>query len=323
MNSPERLQKTPLRVTGRTDEAEHILSLELAALDGSELPPVEPGSHLIVHLADGLLRQYSLTDVAGRRDHYHLGILRDPQSRGGSAFIHDRIEVGDIIEITGPRNHFPLVLGAAHSLLIAGGIGITPILSMARSLHAQGDSFELHYCARSRAQAAFADWLENAPFAQQVSFHFDNGDPRRGLDLEQLLQPLKPGQHLFCCGPAGLMNAVEDAAQHWPRGSVHFERFKADQDGLGENRPFRLQLARSELELEVPADRTALDVLRDHGFEIESICEEGVCGSCLVDVEAGEIDHRDQILTTEERRDNDVMTVCCSRARGDHLVLDL
>ncbi len=323
MNALERLQKTPLRVTGRNDEADHVLSLELAASGGGELPPVEPGSHLIVHLDNDLVRQYSLTDVAGSRDRYHLGILRDPQSRGGSAFIHEQVEIGDLIEVTGPRNHFPLVLGAAHCLLIAGGIGITPILSMARSLHAQGASFELHYCARSRSQAAFVNWLENAPFANRVSFHFDGGDPRRGLDLKALLQPLKPGQHLFCCGPAGLMNAVEVAAQHWPRGAVHFERFKADQDGIGDNRPFRLQLARSQLELEVPADRSALDVLREHGFEIESICEEGVCGSCLVDVEAGEIDHRDQILTSEERRDNDVMTVCCSRARGDRLVLDL
>lgn len=323
MNAPERLQQTTLRVTARRVEADNILSLELAAPDGAELPPVEPGSHLVVHLANGLVRQYSLTDTAGSRDHYHLGILHDPRSRGGSAFIHEQVEVGDTLEVTGPRNHFPLVLGAARSLLIAGGIGITPILSMARSLHARGQDFELHYCARSREQAAFAGWLEDAPFADQVHFHFDGGDPARGLDIETLLQPLMPGQHLFCCGPAGLMNAVEAAASHWPRGSVHFERFKANQDGLGDNRPFRMVLARAGLELEVPADRSALDVLREHGFEIESICEEGVCGSCLVDVEAGEIDHRDQILTAQERRDNDVMTVCCSRARGERLVLDL
>ncbi|MDJ0776395.1 MAG: PDR/VanB family oxidoreductase [Gammaproteobacteria bacterium] len=323
MNAFERLQQTALRVTARRDEADDILSLALAAPDGSELPPVEPGSHLVVHLANGLVRQYSLTDSAGRRDHYHLGILRDPRSRGGSAFIHDRVEVGATLEVTGPRNHFPLVPGAARSLLIAGGIGITPILSMARSLHAADADFELHYCARSRGQAAFVDWLENSGFADRVHFHFDGGDRARGLDVTTLLQPLIPGQHLYCCGPTGLMDAVEAAASHWPRGSVHFERFKANQDGLGDNRPFRMVLTRSGLELEVPAERSALDVLRDHGFEIESICEEGVCGSCLVDVEEGEIDHRDQILTPAERRDNDVMTVCCSRALGEILVLNL
>ena len=317
------LKNAPLRVLQRKSEARNVISLELASIDGAELPPVEPGSHLIVHLGNGLMRQYSLTDPAGQRDRYHIGILRDANSRGGSAWVHEHVNTGDSIEVTGPRNHFPLVLGAAKSLLIAGGIGITPILSMARSLDARGEDFELHYCARDRDEAAFVDWLESCSFSNRVRFYFDGGNPARGLDVTSLLEPLIPGRHLFCCGPAGLMDAVDSAAAHWPRGSVHFERFKADQDSLGENRAFRLKLTRSGLELEVPAHRSALDVLREHGFEIESICEEGVCGSCLVDVVDGEVDHRDQILTAEERRDNDVMTACCSRARGKRLELDL
>ncbi|OXY83762.1 PDR/VanB family oxidoreductase [Oceanimonas doudoroffii] len=317
------LDKQPLIVRAVKDEARNIRSVELALESGEALPPFEAGAHLAMHLDNGLTRQYSLYDRPGIRHSYRVAVLKDPASRGGSRFMHE-LKVGDRISVSGPVNHFPLAKEAASSLLIAGGIGVTPILSMALALHHVGSPFQMHYCARHAEDAAFVDWLKNAaPFGDRVQLHFDGGDPSKGLDLRALLAEVVPGRHLYCCGPGGLMDAVEAASSHWPAGTVHFERFKASPVVTGENRPFRIYLCRSKMELEVPAEKTALKVLKENGFDIDTICEEGVCGSCLTDVLEGEPEHRDQILTEDEKSMNDVMAVCCSRAKSDRLVLDL
>lgn len=317
------LDHATLVVRGVRDVARGIRSYELAPPDGGALPPAEAGAHLVLHLPNGLARQYSLCDAAGARESYRIAVLREPGGRGGSTHMHDEVTEGAGLRVSGPLNNFPLAGDAADSLLVAGGIGITPIISMARTLHAQGKAFSLHYCAREPEAAAFLGEIGEAPFADSVTFHFDGGDPAKGLDARGLLAPVTAGRHLYCCGPAGLMDAVEEASAHWPRGTVHFERFKAAPAETGEDLPFTVRLARTGIELEVAGDKTVLQVLRDNGVEVATVCEEGLCGSCLTDVLEGEPDHRDRILTDEEKAANDVMAVCCSRAKTPLVVLDI
>ncbi|UTW13122.1 PDR/VanB family oxidoreductase [Marinobacterium rhizophilum] len=323
-NPMNTLDRQELLVRAVKDETPLIRSFELVLDSGAELPPFEAGAHLAIHLGNGLTRQYSLFDAPGTGCSYRVAVLKDAASRGGSMYMHDEVQVGDRIRVTGPGNNFPLAEEAATSVLIGGGIGVTPILSMALELHRQGAEFEMHYCARSAEDAAFVDWLRSeAPFRDRVQMHFDGGDPARGLDVQALLAEVIEGRHLYCCGPGGLMDAVEAASSHWPANAVHFERFKASVVATAENQPFSVYLSRSGLELEVPADKSVLRVLRENGFDINTLCEEGVCGSCLTDVLDGEPEHRDQILSADEKSLNDVMAVCCSRAKSSRLVLDL
>jgi vanillate O-demethylase ferredoxin subunit len=323
-NHAATLNKHVLVVRAIKDEASQVRSFELALDDNADLPPVEAGAHLAVHLGNGLTRQYSLFDEPGTKNSYRVAVLKDPQSRGGSQYMHEQVKVGDKLPVSGPFNNFPLSPDAASAVLIAGGIGVTPILSMAHHLHRCGTPFELFYCARSEQEAAFVELLKNAvPFKQSVRLYFDGGDPSKGLDVKALLATIVEGRHLYCCGPGGLMNAVDATSSHWPAGTVHFERFKAEPVATAQNSEFRVYLARSRVELAVPCDKTILKVLKEAGFEIDTVCEEGVCGSCLTDVLEGVPEHRDQILTDDEKRANDVMAVCCSRAKSGRLVLDL
>nr|WP_067290184.1 PDR/VanB family oxidoreductase [Marinobacterium profundum] len=323
-NPTNTLDRQELLVRAIKDETAQIRSFELVLESGEPLPPFEAGAHLALHLGNGLTRQYSLFDAPGTGCSYRVAVLKDRGSRGGSRFVHDALKVGDRISVTGPSNNFPLADDATSSVLIGGGIGVTPILSMALELHRQGAEFEMHYCARSATDAAFVDWLRSeAPFRDRVQLHFDGGDPAKGLNVHALLADVIEGRHLYCCGPGGLMDAVEAASSHWPAKAVHFERFKASVVATAENQPFSVYLSRSDLELEVPADKSVLKVLRENGFDINTLCEEGVCGSCLTDVLEGEPEHRDQILTADEKSLNDVMAVCCSRAISSRLVLDL
>ncbi|WP_044874460.1 PDR/VanB family oxidoreductase [Pseudomonas sp. LFM046] len=318
------LNKQELVVLAIKDEANNIRSFELALGDRGDLPVVEAGAHLAVHLSNGLTRQYSLFDAPGIKNSYRVAVLKDPQSRGGSQYLHEQVKVGDKLSVSGPFNNFPLSPNSASALLIAGGIGVTPILSMAHHLHRCGTSFELYYCARNLQEAAFVDLLrDSVPFKESVEMYFDGGDPSKGLDVKALLATVVEGRHLYCCGPGGLMNAVEAASSHWPADTVHFERFKADPVTTAANTEFKVYLARSKVELVVPCDKSILKVLKEAGFEIDTVCEEGVCGSCLTDVLEGVPEHRDQILTDDEKSANDVIAVCCSRAKSGRLVLDL
>jgi vanillate O-demethylase ferredoxin subunit len=313
-----------VRVARKTREAEGICSYELVRADGAPLPPFAAGAHVDVHLPNGLVRQYSLCNAPGETHRYVIAVLRDAASRGGSQAMHDDVDVGTVLTIGAPKNHFPLV-DAERSLLLAGGIGVTPILAMAEALADDGAAFEMHYCARAPERAAFTERLAASRYAGQVHLHYDSGAAEQRLDLAALLAAPAPGTHLYVCGPQGFIDHVLDGARAlgWPAAQLHVEYFGAAAVDTGDDRPFDVQLASSGKVVTIPAGRTVLKVLAEQGVAIPYSCEEGVCGTCLTRVLAGEPDHRDLYLTDEERAANDQFAPCCSRARTPLLVLDL
>lgn len=305
-------------------EAEGILGLELVAADGAPLPPFEAGAHIDLHLPNGLIRQYSLCNDPRERHRYRIAVLRDAASRGGSQAVHELLRIGQRLNISAPRNLFALDEQAPRSLLLAGGIGITPLLSMAWRLHALGADFALHQCVRSAKLAAFAERLASAPFAARTHLHRDDGDAGQKLDLPALLAAEPAGSQLYVCGPNGFMEYVLDTARAhgWAEERLHREYFAAPEAESGGG-AFTLRIASSGLELLVPEDRTALEVLEDAGFDIPVSCGQGICGTCLTRVVDGQPEHRDLFLSDEEKARNDQFTPCCSRARSACLVLDL
>jgi len=305
-------------------EAEGILGLELVAADGAPLPPFEAGAHIDLHLPNGLIRQYSLCNDPRERHRYRIAVLRDAASRGGSQAVHELLRIGQRLRISAPRNLFALDEQAPRSLLLAGGIGITPLLAMAWRLHALSTDFALHQCVRSGKLAAFAERLSNAPFAAHTHLHRDDGDAAQKLDLPALLAAEPPGSQLYVCGPNGFMEYVLDTAraQGWVEERLHREYFAAPEAESGGG-AFTLRIASSGLELQVPEDRTALEVLEDAGFDIPVSCGQGICGTCLTRVVDGQPEHRDLFLSDEEKARNDQFTPCCSRSRSACLVLDL
>jgi len=313
-----------VRVARKTREAEGICSYELVRTDGVPLPPFAAGAHIDVHLPNGLVRQYSLCNPPGETHRYLIAVLRDAASRGGSQAMHDDVDAGTVLTIGAPKNHFPLV-DAERSLLLAGGVGVTPILAMAETLADDGAAFELHYCARAPERAAFTERLGAARFAGRVYLHYDSAAAEQRLDLPALLAAPAPGTHLYVCGPQGFIDHVLDGARThgWPASQLHVEYFGAAAVDTGADRPFDVQLASSGKVVTIPAGRTVLKVLAEQGVDIPYSCEEGVCGTCLTRVLAGEPDHRDLYLTDEERAANDQFAPCCSRARTPLLVLDL
>ncbi|PQO99835.1 oxidoreductase [Massilia phosphatilytica] len=313
-----------VRVARKTREAEGICSYELVRADGAALPPFAAGAHIDVHLPNGLVRQYSLCNAPGETHRYVIAVLRDAASRGGSQAMHDDVDAGSVLTIGAPKNHFPLV-DAERTLLLAGGIGVTPILAMAETLADSDAAFEMHYCARAPERAAFAERLGAARFAARVRMHYDSGAQDQRLDLAALLAAPASGTHLYVCGPQGFIDHVLDSARArgWAAAQLHVEYFGAAAADTGDDRPFDVQLASSGKIVTIPAGRTVLKVLAEQGVAIPYSCEEGVCGTCLTRVLAGEPDHRDLYLTDEERAANDQFAPCCSRARTPLLVLDL
>ncbi|MCI1005975.1 PDR/VanB family oxidoreductase [Herbaspirillum sp. C7C8] len=313
-----------VRIAARREEADGIIGLELVSPDGSALPAFTAGAHIDVHLPGGMLRQYSLCNAPHEQHRYQIGVLRDAHSRGGSVAVHEVLKVGDLLTIGVPRNQFALV-SAPHSLLLAGGIGVTPILCMAEALAACGASFEMHYCARSPARQAFRERIAASGFARRVVHHYDDGDVAQKLDLDALLSQADPATHLYVCGPAGFITHVVETARArgWPEAQVHFEYFGAAPVQADGNGSFEVRLASSGQVYRIPEDRTVIQVLCEHGVDVPVSCEQGICGTCLTRVLEGEPDHRDQYLTDEERAANDQFTPCCSRARSPLLVLDL
>ena len=227
------------------------------------------------------------------------------------------------LEVSDPLNNFPIRDGAERFLLIAGGVGITTILSMIEHHRALGNDYHLHFCTRTSRDVAFRDRIDLSGYQDNVTYQHDGGDPAKGLNVRELLETHEPGTHLYCCGPAGLMTAVENASAHWPAGTTYFERFAGDLDPAAEASPFTAVVASTGQEIHVASDASLLDELNKHGFDIEYACKEGVCGTCFVDVLEGEIDHRDVILDEGERAANPFMASCCSRAKSDPLGLDL
>lgn len=314
-----------VRVARKRAEAQDICSLDLVAEPGHVLPAFSAGAHIDVHLPNGLVRQYSLCNPPGNPGHYQIGVLRDAASRGGSQAVHDAVNEGSTLHISAPKNHFPLANDAAHHLLLAGGIGITPLLAMAEQLSRDGASFELHHASRSRERTAFVERMAVAPFAHQVHHHFDDGDTAQKLQIATLLQQAAPGTHLYTCGPQGFMDAVLGTAraQGWPEARLHFEFFGAAPVDTSGDGSFELEIASTGQVIVVKADQTALTALQAAGLDIPMSCEQGVCGTCLTGVKAGTPDHRDLYLTPEEKAGNDQFLPCCPRACSTRLVLDL
>ena len=314
-----------VRVIEKRVVAEDICSFLLEQADGRPLPPFSAGSHVDVKVADGLVRQYSLCNEPGAAGCYLIGVLREVVSRGGSQAMHERVQVGDVIEISEPRNHFPLAHEARHSLLLAGGIGVTPILCMARRLATVGASFAMHYCARSRRRAAFADEIAAAAFADQVRFHFDDEAGGEPIDLDALVASPDDGTHLYVCGPKGFMDAVLSKARAagWPEARLHYEFFQAEVAHSDSDGGFEVALASTGQVIDVGKDQTVIQALMAAGIEVPVSCEQGVCGTCLTRVLEGTPDHRDLYLTPEEQALNDQFTPCCSRALTPRLTLDL
>jgi ferredoxin-NADP reductase len=306
-------------VTRVTTEAEGVRSFELARADGSPMPAWTPGSHIDVVLSDDLERQYSLCGDPADLRTWRVAVLLEPESRGGSARMHGAIAEGDTVVVRGPRNEFPLEDAARH-LLIAGGIGVTPLLPMVAELDARGADWRLVYGGRQRASMAFVAELEK--YGDRVIIWPQ--DERGLIDLPGLLGEPETGTAVYCCGPGVLIDAVEAGCADWPHGALHVERFRPKEGALdGPMTSFEVVLDASGLTLTVREDESIADVVEAAGVDILTSCREGTCGTCETAVLEGVPDHRDSLLTDDERAENDVMMICCSRSMTPRLVLDL
>lgn len=314
-----------VRVARKTVEALDICSFELVSVDRSTLPAFSAGSHIDVHLPNGITRQYSLCNDSAESHRYLIGVLKDPASRGGSKAMHELVNEGDALQISAPKNHFALAHEAKRSLLLAGGIGITPILCMSERLAIAGEDFELHYCARSRERMAFHDRILGSAFSSKASFHFDDGDATQRLQIDKLLDAQPAGTHLYVCGPKGFMDAVLSKAREagWPQDRLHYEFFAAEVVKSESDDSFEVKVASSGRVVRVGKDVTVIQALASAGIEVPTSCEQGVCGTCLTRVLEGQPDHRDMYLSPEEQCANDQFLPCCSRSKSAMLVLDL
>ncbi|WP_233837099.1 PDR/VanB family oxidoreductase [Paraburkholderia sp. ZP32-5] len=310
-----------LKIAEKEKIARDIWRFELTDPQGGPLPPFEAGSNLTVVVPNGARRSYSLCNDSEERDRYVIAVKRDENGRGGSKSLVDETNQGDTILVSTPRNEFPLDERAKSFVLIAGGIGITPMLSMARQLKAEGlRQFKLYYLARDPEGTAFLDELSSSEWRSSVTIHHDFGDPAKSYDFWSLFERPKQA-HVYCCGPQALMDTVRDMTGHWPSGTVHFESFGASNADARDNTPFTVRLQRSGTSFDIPADRSILDVLRAANVRVPSSCESGTCGSCRTGLCSGEADHRDLVLRDDEKSAQ--IMVCVSRARSEELVLDL
>jgi vanillate O-demethylase ferredoxin subunit len=299
--------------------------LELVAEPGQTLPGFSAGSHIDVHLPGGLTRPYSLCNDPRESHRYQIAVLRDPASRGGSVAVHEQVQTGQTLQISAPKNHFALAHEARSHWLLAGGIGITPILCMAERLANAGAVFEMHYCSRSRERTAFLERIVQGSLADKVLFHFDDGSADQKLDIAALLAQPEAGHHLYVCGPKGFMDAVLGSAraQNWPEAQLHFEFFAAEVTLSAQDPSFEVQVASTGQVVTVAPEQSVLQALANVGVDIAYACEQGVCGTCLTRVISGVPDHKDSYLTPEEQAAGDQFTPCCSRAKTPRLVLDL
>jgi phthalate 4,5-dioxygenase reductase subunit len=310
----------PLRVTRNEQIAEGIHLLEFCDPRGNLLPEFSAGAHVAVRVPNGLLRKYSLCNDPAERNRYQIAVKRETNGRGGSINLIDAVKAGDELTVTAPVNDFGLPPRAQDFLFIAGGIGVTPIMAMIRQVMAEGKRFRLFYCSRSPETTAFRDELSTPQLKDMVTIHYDEGDTSRSLDLRPILAERKNREHLYCCGPRPLMEAVRAMTDHWSSTAVHFEAFSEAETHKADDKPFKVKLARSGAVLDVPTDRTILEALREHGLEVPSSCETGTCGTCRTKLLDGEADHRDLVLAEHERKDT--IMICVSRARGGDLTID-
>lgn len=313
-----------VRVKRVSYEAESVNSYELVAPTGGNLAPFTAGSHIDLHLSNGMIRSYSLVNDQRELNRYVIAVNKDAAGRGGSCLIHDTLRAGDIIRISPPRNNFALQEDADHSVLIAGGIGITPLLSMVRRLEALGRPWKLFYAARTRLAAAFLDELNALRTDGRSTIHVDLDDERSGrlFDLGGIVGSTPAEAHLYCCGPLPMLEAFEAAAANRPPQQVHVEYFQAKEKPAVEG-GFEVRLARSNRTLKVQPGKTILDALLDAGIAVNYSCAEGVCGTCETAVLDGIPDHRDLFLSKEEHATNKTIMVCCSGAKSPALTLDI
>lgn len=308
-----------LKVAKKSALADGIWLFELVDPAGGDLPPFEAGGHIPVATPSGAMRHYSLSNDPAERHRYQVAVKLEPQSRGGSRSMVEDVAIGDLLKVEAPGNDFPLA-DAPDYLLIAGGIGITPILAMARQLTRDGKPFKLVYCTRAAEQTAFLDVLDSGELKGDITIHHDGGDPDRLFDFWDLLEnPSKT--HVYCCGPKPLMEEVRGMTGHWPESAVHFEDFQPVERVRAEDTAFKVTLARSGKVVEVPADCTILEALRVAGIRTTSSCESGTCGTCKTGLLDGTPDHRDMVLMDGEKADH--IMICVSRSTEGDLVLDL
>jgi len=310
-----------LRIASVGDAADGIRTFELRPDDGAELPPFTAGAHVTVRAPNGMLRKYSLCNDPNERERYVIAVKRDPNGQGGSLSMHDAAHEGMILPTSLPENAFPLVDTRAGYLFIAGGIGITPILSMIRSFgELPPVPWKLYYFTQSPQTTAFLDELSAPELRKNVVIHHDCGDAAQAFDLWPVLE--KPSsKHIYCCGPRGLMEAVRDMAGHWNDANLHFESFAQGGATRQDDRPFTVRLAASGREFEVPVGTSILDALRAGGCEVRASCESGTCGTCRTRLLEGVADHRDMVLMPDEM--GDFIMPCVSRAKTDTIVIDL
>lgn len=310
----------PLRVTRNDRIADGIHLLEFRASGGGELPAFSAGAHIAIHLPNNVLRKYSLCNDPAERDRYQIAVKREANGRGGSKALIDNTRVGDILMVATPVNDFGLPPRGTDFLFIAGGIGVTPMVAMIHELRAAGKRFRLFYFNRTPEMTAFRDELGAADLKDSVVIHYDQGDPARSFDLKPILKERQNREHLYCCGPRPLMEAVRAMTDHWSPTAVHFEAFSEAETHKAGDTPFNVRLAKSNKVLVVPADKTILEVLRADGLDVPSSCETGTCGTCRTKILAGAADHRDLVLAEHEKADT--IMICVSRAKGGDITLD-
>jgi vanillate O-demethylase ferredoxin subunit len=307
-----------VKVARVRDEATNIKSFELVSIDSKVLPAFTAGAHIGIHLPNGI-RQYSLCNDPQERNRYLIGVQKEEAGRGGSKLIHEKLVAGKMLKITAPRNHFPLADSGDH-ILLAGGIGITPMLSMASELARRNQAFRLWVFTRAPERTPFRERLAELAQAGMATVHHDGGDKAKSFDVGGLLADFAPGRHMYCCGPQGFINTVHQATAHWPAKNRHFESFMPAAP-QGNASSFKVIGARSGVTLVVPPDQSMLKTMLEGGIDTDFACENGTCGACKVRYLAGEPEHRDMVLTEEEKKH--YLMPCVSRAKGDSLVLDL
>lgn len=311
----------PLRVANKQALTQDIVLFELVHPESQPLPEFTPGAHITVQAPNGMRRSYSLCSLPSDTQRWQIAVKRDARGRGGSCSMVDDVKVGDVLPTLPWANMFALQANAPSYIFVAGGIGITPILSMIRHLLNEGlSNFKLFYCTRDAANTAFAQELSAPELAGKVHIHHDHGDMAKAFDFWPVFE--RPSNaHVYCCGPQGLMDSVRDMTGHWPTERIHFESFGAVQTGFADNTPFDVVLHQSGQRVHVAASLSILDALRACGHAVSSSCESGTCGSCRTGLLAGEAEHRDLVLRPDEQAQQ--IMVCVSRARTPELVLDL
>lgn len=327
----QRGEPLTVRVDAIIRQCEGIHTFRLASPDTGMLPAFTAGAHVDVFVRDGLIRQYSLSGDPAQDQYYELTVQREVNGRGGSIEMLDSVRAGQLLKISRPRNNFPLREQAGGHLFLAGGIGITPLISMAKRAQAIGQRYMLHCCTRSEDRTPFLQDLREMETQGRAVIHHDGGDPAKGLDIPRLLEVVPPDMHLYYCGPSSFMDAVANASAHWPKGTVHFETFTpkpreiSNRQSLSPDLPpgveFRIRLARSGVVLDVPYDVPIVAVLRENGFEVPTSCEAGVCGTCRVRYLKGRPEHHDYILEDSEKETE--LLACCARSLDAEIELDM